>query len=82
MCDVWAGGTLAAIWVLFEVGGLAAVQILAQRQFGHTLTLKGYLVVPADHQRDPWVRADVAVLARRGQGIEHDLALFGRGGAH
>src|SRR5450631_1097081 len=82
MCDVRAGDTLAAIWVLFEVGALAAFQILAPRQVGRTLTLKGYLVVPADHQRDPWARADVAVLTRRGQGIEHDLALLGRGDAN
>src|ERR1035437_1320073 len=79
--DVRVGSSLAPVWELFEVGGRAADQILAQWQGCPTLTLKRDLVVPADHERDPWVRADVATLARGGQRVEYDLAFSGRSDA-
>jgi hypothetical protein len=52
--DVRAGSAQAAVWLLLEVGGHAADQILAMRQVGPPLALKRDVVVPADDERDPW----------------------------
>src|SRR6266545_2571507 len=67
------GETLSAVRVREEVALPYAGEFLTGGDVRGALNLYRDLVVPADHERDPRVGAQVAVLARRVEGVEHDL---------
>src|SRR5262249_9993593 len=81
MADAGPRQAVAPVGVDGEVDGAQPLELGALGQVGDPLDLGALLVVPADHQGDARVGAEVRVLARGVDGVEDDLARVAGGPA-